>query len=437
MTADAFDVDGQTKIAGFKPWLVVISAAMFFFYEFIQMNVINAINVDLMKAFSMTPTQLGFFSSSYFYATVMFLIPAAMILDRFSTKRVIITALGICVAGNLMFSYASTVPLLVVSRFFTGIGSAFCFLSCIRLATRWFPPAHLALVTGVVVTLAMTGGMVAQAPMTYLAEAYGWRQTMMMDGLFGIVVLLLIMTFVEDYPVGYKHIKETQEAKLSELGYMESLRISLLRKQNWLCGLYTCMLNLPIYLLGGFMGTPYLIEVQGYTRDEAAWVMTTLFLGATIGSPLMGWISDTMGLRRRPMIAGAVLSFFIVLAIMSASHASMTLMIFLFFSLGLVTSSQVISYPTVAESSPQMLTATSVSVVSITVISSGAIFQPIFGKLIDLHHGGQISGAYTASDLQFAMWIFPVCFLLGLILAVAIKETHCKATDKNWRALHG
>ena len=123
--ADAFEVDGHTKIAGIKPWLVVIAAALFFFYEFIQMNVINAINVDLMKEFALTPTELGFFSSTYFYATVLFLIPAAMILDRFSTKRVVMLALGVCVLGNLMFGYASTVSIAMVSRFFTGIGSAF------------------------------------------------------------------------------------------------------------------------------------------------------------------------------------------------------------------------------------------------------------------------------------------------------------------------
>jgi len=283
----------------------------------------------------------------------------------------------------------------------------------------------------------MTGGMVAHTPMTLLSEAYGWRHAMMLDGVFGIVILAWIAFFVEDFPPGYESIKDTQEAQLSELGYMKSLRLSLLRLQNWFCGLYTCMLNLPIYLLGGFMGTPYLIEVQGYSRDEASFVMTMLFFGAVIGSPLMGWLSDKLGLRRKPMIWGAILSFVLILLIMFVGHVGSWLMIALFFALGVVTSSQVISYPTVAESSPQMLTATSVSVVSITVISSGAIFQPLFGKLIDWHHGAATNGAYNASDLQFAMWVFPVCFLIGLVLAVVIKETYCKAKDTDWRALHG
>ena len=155
------------RFPGFKPWLVCFCAALFFFYEFIQMNVIGAMSGPLMDAFSMNVTQLGWFSSAYFYSTVLFLLPAAMILDRFSTKRVVLIALGICVFGNFLFSLASSMWLGVVARCLTGIGSAFCFLSCIRLASRWFPPSRMALVSGLIVTFAMTGGMVSQAPMGY------------------------------------------------------------------------------------------------------------------------------------------------------------------------------------------------------------------------------------------------------------------------------
>lgn len=433
---DLQDGDYDDESLGFKPWLVCLSAALFFFYEFIQMNVIDAINVELMATFSLSATGLGLFSSVYFYATVFFLLPAAMILDRMSTRRLILVALSVCIVGNLLFAASATVWMAAFSRFLTGIGSAFCFLSCIRLASRWFPPARMALVSGLIVMLAMTGGMVAQAPMTYLTQMYGWRHAMFLDGLFGFVILAWIWYFVEDYPSDQHQLEEEKKDALEALGYFNSLKKSFFRKQNWLCGLYTCMLNLPIYLLGGFMGNPYLVQIQGYTRGDAALAITALFFGATVGSPLLGWLSDSMGLRREPMMIGAVLSIIVILAIMFAGHVSVSTMSLLFFSLGVVTSSQVISYPTVAESSPHMLTATSVSVVSITVISSGAIFQPLFGKLIDMHHGGATNGSYSAADIQFAMWILPVCFLIGLVLAYIIKETYCQATDQAWQDLH-
>ena len=79
----------------------------------------------------------------------------------------------------------------------TGIGSAFCFLSCIRLASRWFPSHRMALISGIIVTMAMAGGMAAQGPMTWLAETFGWRHALMIDAAFGVVVFA-------DHPPGHR-----------------------------------------------------------------------------------------------------------------------------------------------------------------------------------------------------------------------------------------
>ena len=49
------------------PWIVCFSAALFFFYEFIQMNMFNSVSSDLMQAFSINATQLGNLSSIYYY----------------------------------------------------------------------------------------------------------------------------------------------------------------------------------------------------------------------------------------------------------------------------------------------------------------------------------------------------------------------------------
>ena len=71
-------------------------------------------------------------------------------------------------------------------------------------------------------------------------------------------------------------------------------------KQNWLCGIYTCLLNLPIFVLGGFLGNEYLFYVHHLSYTQAAFVSSMLFLGTTFGSPAMGWISDRRGYAAHP-----------------------------------------------------------------------------------------------------------------------------------------
>ena len=124
------------------------------------------------------------------------------------------------------------------------------------------------------------------------------------------------------------------------------------------------------------------------------------------------------------MIIGAIISLFLILSVMFLANLGFTSLLLLFFALGFITSTQVISYPTVAESNSKLLTATSVSVVSLCVISGGAIFDPVFGWLIDLHtkNAGRIAPAYCG-DFQFAMWLLPIAFIIGLGIASLVKES--------------
>jgi hypothetical protein len=69
-----------------QPWLVCLSAALFFFYEFIQMGMFNSISQELMHDFSINARQLGFLSATYFYADVIFLLFAVYLIVNYLTK---------------------------------------------------------------------------------------------------------------------------------------------------------------------------------------------------------------------------------------------------------------------------------------------------------------------------------------------------------------
>src|SRR5690242_934654 len=109
------------------PWVVVLSAALFFFYEFIQLNMMDAINLQLAHDFNINATQVSGLSAVYFIANVIFLIPAGLMLDRFSARKLILTTLTLCVAATFCFGFSHTAHWAAVFRFCAGIGSAFCF----------------------------------------------------------------------------------------------------------------------------------------------------------------------------------------------------------------------------------------------------------------------------------------------------------------------
>lgn len=411
-------------------WTVVLTAALFFFYEFIQMNFPNAINEELRSAFNLDAAGLGLLVSMYFWANAVFLFPAGNLLDRFSTKKILLIAVIITTIGTFIFAMANTFFIAAAGRFLVGTGAAFCFLSCIRLASRWFPPSGMALVTGVVVTMAMLGGFVAQSPMVLLTEWVGWRNAILIDAVLGIFVVLAILLLVKDRPDGAIDHAIAEKAALKKLGFFQCFRLVLLNPYNWLGGLYTALMNLPVFALGGLWGIRYLTQVHHITSVQASWATSMFFCGVIFGSPAFGWISDKMGRRCLPMLVGAIVSLIVFLLLMYVPHLSLTSLIILFFLIGFVTSSQVISYPTIAELNPIVLTGTAVSVASLCIMSSGVIVLPLFGWLLELHWNNMMVNGepfYSKHDFNTAMWIMPISFIVAIFISLLIKETNCES----------
>lgn len=414
-------------ISSWKSWLVVFTGALYFFYGFIQLNMFNALTLPLITEFHTSAAQLGQLSAFYFYAVIPLLFPAGILLDRISTRKIILFGMLLLTLSTLLFSFSHQFFIIVICRFITGIGGTFCLLSCVRLASRWFPPERMALVIGLIVTMAMTGGVVAQTPLTWLIGKVGWRVAIFWDGLLGVFFIILIAVIVRDHPPGFAKEQEKFSSFLIELGFWKSLRLAFVNSQNWLGGAFTSLMNLPIFLLGGLWGNLYLVQAHQLNRMQASYVTSMIFIGAIVGSPLIGWISDHVRLRRLPMIACAILSVIVILLTMF-SHLNLFSAMLLFLLLGIFTSGQIISYPLIAESNSPAIIGTAEGIASV-LIMAGGLGQPLFGWLMDLnwqHHYVNNMPWYSVSDYRLAMSIMPVGFALALLAALVIRETHCK-----------
>lgn len=406
-------------------WMVCMVASLFFFYEFIQLNMFNSINQELTNAFSLSAVQLGLLSSSYFLADVIFLIPAGMILDRFSTRGIILTALVLCVGGTFMFSQATQFWMAAISHFMSGIGNAFAFLGGVRLASRWFHSRQLALVVGVMVTIGMLGGVVAQAPLTYLVSAVGWRTAMEYNAILGMIIFLLILMLVRDYPreKGLQHLLE--QKKLKELGVVRSFIVALSNPQNWLAGIYISLLNLSIFIMGALWGTTYLVQVRHVTKSQASIIASMIFFGTIIGAPLIGWFSDRLNRRRFPMILFAILSLLVAVLLMTSQVLTNNALALLFFLLGFFTSAQVLGYPVITESNHPAVTSTSVALAAVLIMGGGALFQLLFCTVLESQWIPlyiQNIPQYSAQDFNRALLILPIAFIVSFISALLLRE---------------
>lgn len=407
-----------------KPWLICFAATLFFFYEFIQGNMFASIAQNVMHDFQVDANKMALLSSVYYLSNVIFLFIAGMILDRCSIKKTILFAMFLCVLSTFIISSSESFYVAMFCRFITGIGSAFCFLGPVRLASQWFPPQRMALVSGAIVTMAMTGGMLAQYPLTMLINHVGWRAAVGDIGFLGIAILV-IMAF------GISEKRQSHSKPSFAKGPILSAAKQVYFNSQYLrAAFYTSLMNMAIAVFGAMMGTLYLKQRLGIEADQASLINSMLFLGTIFGGPMIGNFSDKIGKRIMPMKVSALISLITMLAILYLP-VSYHVMMVLFFLLGFFTAGQIISYALVAESCKPEMTATAVSIISIFTQGGFFVYQNLFSQLLTFH--GEltyVNGApvYSLAAYQTAAVILPIGLILAMITVVGLKETFKKDT---------
>jgi len=415
------------KLDTAKSWLVVMSSSLLFFYTFFILNILSTISKEVMATFQIGPTEMGFMSSMYFYSNFILLFPGGLLLDRLSTKKIVLFAMACGVIGLFGFAYSTDIYVASTFRFLSGISGSFCLTANVRLASKWFSTHRLALVIGVIITFAMLGGFLAQAPAAYLTKLHGWRMMMTIFSILGVVFWVWMSIFIKDWP---KHWEEKEQAEeVEHLGFKTSIKKVLKNRFNWLGGIYTSFINLPIFILGALWGFRYLTDALKFSEQEASYINSLLFLGAILGGPAIGWLSDKIERRKIPMIIGAILSFIVVMMIIYAPMANFVYLGTLFFLLGFLSSSQSLGYPIVCELNSPLFTATANSIVSGLVVAGGFVFQPLFGWLMQITMSTSVDLAtaiFSLADFQRAMTVLPVAFVISIICSFFLRETYCK-----------
>jgi len=183
-----------------RSWIVWACAALFFCYQFLLRVSPSVMTHELMADFCLGACDLGALVSLYLYAYAGLQLPVGTLLDKFGPRRLLICAALVCTGGSLVFASAETVMVAAVGRFLIGAGSAFGFLSCMKVGALWFPPQRISMVVGWTLLLGTIGAMSGKYPMSFLVDALGWREAIWVTAGGGVFLALLIAFVMRDHP---------------------------------------------------------------------------------------------------------------------------------------------------------------------------------------------------------------------------------------------
>jgi nitrate/nitrite transporter NarK len=407
-------------------WLIWGLAAAFYFSDYMARVAPSVMHRYLQIDFGINEVGFGILTASFYTTYIVMQIPVGLTVDRFSVRWILtimslVTALGCCV-----FGLADGLVVASVGRILIGFSAAFAFISALRLATSWFPPAMLGLLAGLTQAVGMLGASSGQAPLSFLVSAFGWRHSMLLVAFVFIILAVLLYLYVQDKPCSAEHIDKT--IPKNKISILESLRIILSNRQTWLNALYAGFLYGPTAVIGEAIGPAYLQYGRGFTAHTAAFATGLIFIGWVIGGPLVGWLSDRVGRRKPFMIFSAVSGIILSSMFVFYPEFDKTTACAIFFVFGLTNTGVGIAYAVSTELHGRLVVGTAIAFTNMTSIFVGALLQPLVGHLVDMVAGARSYNVelLVLSDFQFGLRILPLSSVIAFILALFVQETYCK-----------
>ncbi|ETT80980.1 MFS transporter [Viridibacillus sp. FSL R5-0477] len=232
----------------------------------------------------------------------------AAFVEVFGLKRMMLYSMLTLSTGlALTFVMQSQWQLILIWGVMIGIGSGlFLTVLSTQIANRWFVK-HRGLAVGILTASTATGQLILLPVLATIIDQYSWRYATGLIFILSLLILLLILLFMKDFPQDKGLLPYGQEGndqsaeqpilrqnpfKLALGTLMEGLKLKefwLLAGSFFICGLST----------SGLIGTHFISYCIGFGIPVVTAAAMLSFMGVfdLVGTTLSGWLSDRIDNR--------------------------------------------------------------------------------------------------------------------------------------------
>lgn len=242
-------------------------------------------------------SMLGLITSSFLIGIGIFQIPAGILAAKYGPRKIAIYGILITSSAAFLSGLSTDLFHMIILRFIVGLGMACFFGPSVILISKYLGKGSEGLGVGLLNSAHALGGIIGIFGWIILAEVTGWRISLMLSGLLGIVTgLLLIIALIRE------KIQIDFGIKISEL------RQILFNKSLIVLGLALLGFQIGSNLTLTFI-VFYLADHLNIDPTIAGFVGSFNLIIALVSSPLFGKIYDRIkDAKKLLIISGIVMS---------------------------------------------------------------------------------------------------------------------------------
>lgn len=177
------------------PWLVAVA----FFMESLDTTILNTAVPTISAALKVAPLSMKSVLASYTLSLAVFIPISGWMADRFGTRRVFATAIGIFTLGSFLCGISSDIRLLVACRILQGCGGAMMVPVGRLTIVRTFAKYELIRAMSFVAIPGLIGPMLGPIAGGLIVDYLHWRVIFFVNIPIGLLGLILVYLHLPDY----------------------------------------------------------------------------------------------------------------------------------------------------------------------------------------------------------------------------------------------
>lgn len=407
-----------------RRWLAWGALASVFLAVNIHRLSTAVLSEELTATFSISATQLGTLHASFFVIYALTQIPTGILADRYGPRYVGSGGAVVLSTGAIAFTLSNGYLSAFFSRALIGLGSSVIFVTILRFCANWYRTDEFATMTGLTAGIAGLGAIFATTPLAYAVEWFGWRESIWGLAAFGFVAGGAVFVLARRTPksAGLEPIEDVPDqpsVSLAETG--QHLRDLLRDPEQWLLSLIFFSVSGTVLTIMGLWGIPYLVVVYDMSVTSASTYTLLGSIGILIGSPAVGWVSDRIGYRIRPLLVGLA-GFTVALAVIPAlGKPPLSVIAVVYFLIGFCLGFGMLSLSIVKERYPAEASGVATATVNGAGFFGATIIPTVMGALLDRYRTDEVVAgtvAYTEFGYRVAFAVTTVSLALAFIAAV-------------------
>lgn len=391
--------------------------SLFVLYQFLLQGSTSLMIPQLMSSLCLDLTDISILSSLFFYPYIILQIPSGFLIDKYGPRLVLLCSTALLCAATIFFSICKCYSTANISRFIMGSASAPGVACAMSLAAKWYPK-KFTIVAAIIEMTGMIGGAIGDYLLSYTTLHVGWRLTMFLCGLIGLVLLILIYCLVSDDVSCKTNDKTNKKHRYPNSNYREVFgSISI-----WQSCFYGGMMFALISAFASLWSIPFISSIYPTTSSQlVSRTSALIFIGAAIGTLISAYISNRSSIKfTKILFSCSALVIFSIILFIPISYIAMNVLLFI---LGISSGSYILSFSSVEKLVPPNIKGLAMGFTNMVIVAiGGPILQPIIGIIINkkINHSS-IACHFSVNINIYQIALLPI--LIALILSVLIGLT--------------